>query len=284
MKKLLVLVSALLVLAGCANKEASPSTNDVLITVGKNKITQNQLFHTMKASDAGSLAIEKGQNIITKDITDEEIADQVAELLQKQKDDLKDDFLESIQSLGFETEEEYVEKNLKPYVRMKVYLEKTMSEDYERLAIELMPRKIAVLEIKGKDKADEAKKLLSDVASISSIAKQLDQDVDLDGTETLEFMVTAQLPSIVSTFVKENNKPITSEVLETTEAEIKYYIVSVISADVLELKDEAIELALSNNKVTQAELAKIYKSKGFKIYDETIYKALKKSHGSYLAN
>ena len=284
MKKLLTLLAAMLILTGCANKEASLSTNDVIFTVGKSTVKQNQLFHTMKATDAGSLAIEQAQNIITQDITDEQIQAQVDELLTKQKDDLKDQFLEEIQKLGFDTEEEYVENNLKPYVRMKVYLEKEMNENFEHLAQKLVPRKVAILEIKTKEKADEALALLEAGSSLTEIAEELDQEISHTGEEVVEFLEGSKLPSVVTTFIKENNEAKTSGILETTAEEKQYFIVSVIESDVNSFKEEIIEKALTVSTVTQTELARIYKAHGFKVFDEVIYKALQKTHPTFLAN
>ncbi len=284
MKKLLLALTALLVLAGCANKEASTSSNEVIFKVGSKTVNQEQLFHVMKSSDAGKTAIREAQDLITKDVTDEDIADEVAELLAKQKEDLKDQFLEEVQKLGYETEEDYVENNLKPYARLRHFLETDLNENFKRLAQDLIPRKIKVLQIKDKENLDKAKEMLADKSSLEDIAKALDEDVTQKGVETLELMSQSKLPQDVIDFLKENNEPAVSEVLETGTDKDQYYIAELVSADVATFKDDVIEKILSDNTLTQKELGRIYKENNFKVYDEGIYNALKKSHPEYLAN
>lgn len=284
MKKLLLALTALLVLAGCANKEASTSSNEVIFKVGSKTVNQEQLFHVMKSSDAGKTAIREAQDLITKDVTDEDIADEVAELLAKQKEDLKDQFLEEVQKLGYETEEDYVENNLKPYARLRHFLETDLNENFKRLAQDLIPRKIKVLQIKDKENLDKAKEMLADKSSLEDIAKALDEDVTQKGVKTLELMSQSKLPQDVIDFLKENNEPAVSEVLETGTDKDQYYIAELVSADVATFKDDVIEKILSDNTLTQKELGRIYKENNFKVYDEGIYNALKKSHPEYLAN
>lgn len=284
MKKLIVLLSAMLILVGCANKEASTSKNDVIFTIGKNSIKQDQIFHTMKASDKGATAIRLAQNILTSDVSDDDVKDALNEMLTRQKDDLKGEFLTEIQKLGFETEEDYVEKNLKPYVKLLHLLETTISEDYDRFAQEQIPRKVAVLEILSKENATKAKDLVDKGASLETVAKELDEDVKYAGEIKLDFLASSTLPNAVTRFLKETNEPATSEIIETGDSEKKYYIAELVDADLLAMKDEIIEAAMDTQDVSQRELARLYKQNGFKIFDQGIYNALKQTHAEYLAN
>lgn len=284
MKKLLFSMMALLLLVGCASKEASTSANEVLFTIGKNKVTQNDIFSTMKATDSGTLAIKEGQYILTKDIKDEDIQAEVDTMIKKQKDDLKDEFLTEIKKLGFDTEEDYVENNLKPYVRIRHLLKVTMTEEYERLGQELVPRKIAVLEMKTEENAKKAKDMLDNGATLENIAASLDEEVTYKGTETIEFLQSSKLPNAVTTFLKETNEPATSDIITVGESTKQYFIASLVDADISTYKDEVIEAALESNEISQRELARLYKVNGFKVYDQGIYNAIKKSNSEYLAN
>ena len=284
MKKLLVLCTALFILVGCASKDASTSKNEVLFTVGKNKVTQDQIFQTMKATDGGALSIKKGQNILTKDISDETIQAEVDSLLAKQKDDLKNQFIVEVQKLGFETEEDYVEKNLKPYARIRHLLKTTLDEEYERVAQELIPRKVAVLETKTKDNAKKAEEMLKAGSSLSAIAAELNEEVEYKGETTLEFVESSKLPSAVLTFIRETNEPSNSEIIPVGAADDSFYLVTIVDLDVASMKEEVIEAAMDSNEISQKELAGLYSKNGFKVYDFGIYNALKKTHASYLAN
>lgn len=284
MEKLLFSLMALLLLVGCASKEASTSTNEVLFTVGKNKVTQNDIFNTMKASDGGTLAIKEGQYILTKDIKDEDIQKELDDMITKQKDDLKGEFLTEIQKLGFDSEEEYVEKNLKPYVKIRHLLKVTMTEEFERLGQELVPRKIAVLEMKTEENAKKAKDMLDNGATLENIAANLDEEVNYKGTETIEFLQSSKLPNAVTTFLKETNEPATSDIITVGEGTKQFFIASLVDADISSFKDDIIEAALESNEISQRELARLYKQNGFKVYDQGIYNAIKKSNAEYLAN
>lgn len=284
MKKILVLATALLVLAGCASKEANPSSNNVLFTVGGNKVTQKQIFHTMKATDGGNTAIRLGQNILTESITDEDVKDLVADMLKKQKDDLKDQFIVEVKKLGFESEAEYVKENLTPYAKLRTLLETTLNEDYERVAGELIPRKVEILEIKDKDNATKAKEMLDNGATLANIAKELDEEVTHKGTEVLEFAANSKLPTQVVDFIRETNAKETSDLIETGDSTKVFYIVNMLNADVNDLKEDTVEAILESNELSQKELARIYKSKGFRVYDLGIYNSLSRTHRDYLAN
>lgn len=285
MKKIIVLLTALLLLVGCASKEASTSSNEVIFTIGKNKVTQNEIFQTMKASDKGSAAIRLGQLELTKDISDSDVAVELEDRLQRQKDDLKDEFLTEVKKLGYETEEEYVEENLKPYVKLMFLLEKTISEDFDRFAQEQVPRKIAVLEILTEENAKKAKELIDNGSSLATVATELgEEDAKYTGEETIDFLASSTLPNAVTRFLKESNEPATSDIIEVGESEKKFYIASLVDADVASYKEEVVELAMDTQGVAQRELARIYNKAGFKVYDQGLYNALKETHAEYLAN
>lgn len=284
MKKLIVLLTTLLLLVGCSSTEANISTNDVLFTIGKNKVTQKQIFHTMKATDRGSAAIRLAQAELIKDVTDESIQEELDDMVTRQKEDLKGEFLNEIKKLGFESEEDYIEKNLKPYVKLIHLLETTISSDFDRFAQEQVPRKIAVLEVLTKENATKAKDLIDNGSSLSTVATELKEEVKLKGDETLTFLSSSTLPNAVTRFLKETNEPAISDIIETGETDKKFYIAQVVDADVASYKEEVIKAAMDSQEVSQRELARLYKTNGFKVYDLALYKALQKTHTEYLAN
>lgn len=283
MKKLLA-VMALFLLVGCSDAYANTSTNDVLFKVNDTEVKKNDLFAAMKAADSGRLAIEEGQAIITKDITDEEIMDDVNSKLAQQKEDLGDLFETQVKSLGFLDENDYVERSLKPYFRLQATIRKELANDYSEFATNYQPKDVQILQLTSREKADEVLALLNDGTDFDAIDEDYLSGTTYTGEQKIYMMNDTSIPAEVSNFILETNTAVRSEVIETETGEVKYFIVNVIEPDVTKIQDKAIDAALEDSELTQKYIAKMYKDAGFKVYDKTIYDILQSDFKDYLAN
>ncbi len=285
MKKLLIgALAFLLILTGCSNGKTSLSQEEVIFKIGDEKVTTQQLYTSMLLSDGGKKAIELAQQIMTQDITNEAIQAEVDAMLQDQKDTLKDSFLTEVQKLGFVDEEDYVERSLRPFFRMKRYTENHLTENYSTFASTHLPKELRVLEIVGKDKADEVSAKLKEGVSFDTIVQEYKTEGTTHvGTQKIQFLNGSNLPAIVVKFVKEQNEPAISEVLATEGSEVKYYLVDLVENDLEKLKDQAIAASFNVSSIAEAIMADIYRGNGFRIYDINVYEMLKPDYSDFFA-
>lgn len=285
MKKLLASVLVLFLVAGCSsNPSAKLSTNEVLFEINGKKVTENDLFNSFKVSDAGSLAIEDAQTVLTKDISEETIATEVAELLEKQKTDLGELFEAQIKSAGYEDEADYIERSLKPFVRLKTLIKGNLNDDYVDFATNYMPKELRIIQLESREAGAEAVEKASAGTSFDEIAEAYAFGTTYDGSQKIYMMNDTKIPAEISKYVLEQNEPAKSGVIETSTGDVKFYMVEVVEPDVTKIKDKAIDAAMQISTLTTKYIAKFYKEAGFKVYDKTIYDLLQKDFKDYIAN
>lgn len=285
MKKLIVLFSVLLLLAACgSNPSANLSNNEVIFEMNGKQVKQNELFTIMKASDAGNTALKLASKKLSESVEDSVVQKELDEMVKTQKDDLGDDFLTEIKALGFESEEDYINNSLKPYLKSKHLIETMLNENYSSFASEYIPREAKIVRLTDEAKANEATELLKNGKSFDDIAKDYKESTAYSGQSEIYFLQGSKLPTVVSEYITKQNAPATSEVLKTGTDDAQFFLVEVVEADATKLQEKAIERALSVSEITQNYIARIHKEHGFKIYDQSIYNALQEQYANYLAN
>ena len=285
MKKLIVLFSVLLLLAACgSNPSANLSNNEVIFEMNGKQVKQNELFTIMKASDAGNTALKLASKKLSESVEDSVVQKELDEMVKTQKDDLGDDFLTEIKALGFESEEDYINNSLKPYLKSKHLIETMLNENYSSFASEYIPREAKIVRLTDEAKANEATELLKNGKSFDDIAKDYKESTAYSGQSEIYFLQGSKLPTVVSEYITKQNAPATSEVLKTGTDDAQFFLVEVVEADATKLQEKAVERALSVSEITQNYIARIHKEHGFKIYDQSIYNALQEQYADYLAN
>lgn len=283
MKKL-ISVLVLFLLVGCSDAYATLSTDEVLFEVNGVSVTQKQLFTQHKAADSGSLAIEEAQAVITKDISDESIQEEADALLAKQKEDMGELFELQLKSSGYSSEEDYMERSIKPYLKLKTLISNQLKEDYVDFATNYLPKELQILQLENREKANEAIEALSAGKTFDEVAEEYKSGTTYVGESKIYMMNDTKIPSEISKFVLETNEPKLSGLLETTTGTVSFYIVNVVEPAADKIQDKAIEAALDISELTQKHIAKMYREAGFKVYDKAIYDLLQKDFSDYLAN
>ena len=285
MKKLIGIFSVLLLLAACgSNPSANLSSNDVIFEMNGKQVKQNELFTIMKASDAGNTALKLASKKLSESVEDSVIQKELSEMIKTQKDDLGDKFLTEVKALGFDSEEDYINNSIKPYLKSKHLIETMLNEEYTTFASEYIPREAKIVKLTDEAKAKEATEQLKNGKSFDDIAKDYKESSTYSGQSEIYFLQGSKLPSVVSEYITKQNAPATSEVLVTGKDDTQYFLVEVVEADATKLKDKAVERALGVSEITQKYIARIHKEHGFKVYDQSIYNALQEQYADYLAN
>lgn len=286
MRKLVALVAVTLLLVGCSDARVQVSSNETLLTVNGQKVTEQDLFNVMKLSDAGSSVISHSSKVLTKDVKDASIDEKVADQMKQVKEYfelLNQNFDDYLKSLGYETEQQYIDEQLYPQYALNFLVEEKVEADYATLATEYKPVKARILQTSTIANANDALERIKNGESFDDVSKDLVADqATYKGDTTVYSIKDTQFPAVVSTFITTQTSPGLSTVLTTEGSEISY-VVEIIETQADRIKDEAIDMLLANNTLTQTYIAKLYKENGFKVYDRDILTSLQTNYADYLS-
>lgn len=286
MRKLLSIIAVALLLVGCTDARVQISSNETLLSVNGKTVTEQDLFNVMKLSDAGSIVISKASKILTKDVKDASIDKRVEEQMTQVKEYfemLNQDFGDYLTSLGYETEQQYIDEQLYPQYALNFLVEEKVEADYATLATEYKPIKVRILQTATIENANKALERIKNGESFETVSKDLVAEKATYTGETKVYSIKdTQFPTVVSTFVTTQTAPGLSTVLTTEGSEISY-IVEIIETQTDRIKDEAIDMLLENSTLTQSYIANLYKENGFKVYDRDILTGLQTSYSDYLS-
>lgn len=285
MKKLILALTALLVLAGCKDASTDISFNETLFSVEGTVIKQKDLFDVMKQYDAGvmgsAVIIDKARQEIVKDVElTQEMKEDAKEQLSFIKEMLGEGYLEAIKEIGFETEEDYLEEMIYPNLRHKELIKDELLDDFDALSEEYAPRQVRILEL-NKDAADAALEEIKDGKDFDDVAeKNALIESQFKGAKQIHLLKTTELPEVVSEFLKEHTATL-SDVL-TTEEMTTSFIVQIIEVDATRFEEEALDAFLETPEITNKYDAALYRKNNFKVYDRDLYDSIMESNPEYL--
>ncbi|MBQ1347548.1 MAG: membrane lipoprotein lipid attachment site-containing protein [Erysipelotrichaceae bacterium] len=281
MKKIIVILFALLLLAGCsnANHYSSLSDGDEVIFSGPNMTyTKNDLYKSLKVSSEDAIASDIIDKIALKlDGID-------MESINKQADEL----IETYQSLGYES---YIISSYgsldayrKSYVSTLLLSELSkayVNEKFDELSAEKKPVKMQLASFANED---DAKKCIEDVnngstfdmAAVNNNAANAPQSaVYTDDDTSLVYEVKDYLNSTdttgVSTIIV--NTSSTQDANGNINENNTYYVLNVESRNVADFKDEFVDLlatTVSSDDVRNHFLS----SHEIEFFDQDLYKIM----------
>ena len=281
MKKITVILFALLLLAGCsnANHYSSLSDGDEVIFSGPNMTyTKNDLYKSLKVSSEDAIASDIIDKIALKlDGID-------MESINKQADEL----IETYQSLGYES---YIISSYgsldayrKSYVSTLLLSELSkayVNEKFDELSAEKKPVKMQLASFANED---DAKKCIEDVnngstfdmAAVNNNAANAPQSaVYTDDDTSLVYEVKDYLNSTdttgVSTIIVSTSS--TQDVNGNINENNTYYVLNVESRNVADFKDEFVDLlatTVSSDDVRNYFLS----SHEIEFFDQDLYKIM----------
>ena len=281
MKKIIVILFALLLLAGCsnANHYSSLSDGDEVIFSGPNMTyTKNDLYKSLKVSSEDAIASDIIDKIALKlDGID-------MESINKQADEL----IETYQSLGYES---YIISSYgsldayrKSYVSTLLLSELSkayVNEKFDELSAEKKPVKMQLASFANED---DAKKCIEDVnngstfdmAAVNNNAANAPQSaVYTDDDTSLVYEVKDYLNSTdttgVSTIIVSTSS--TQDANGNINENNTYYVLNVESRNVADFKDEFVDLlatTVSSDDVRNYFLS----SHEIEFFDQDLYKIM----------
>ena len=286
MKKLILALTALMVLAGCKDESSDISFNETLFSVEGTVIKQKDLYQVMKQYDTGvmgsAVIIDNARQTL---IGDTEITEDMKKDAQEQlsmiKEMLGEGYLDIIKNIGYDTEEEYLEAMIYPELQYKALVKNEVLEDFDALNEEYAPRQVRILELK-KDLAEAALKELKDGKDFDAVAEEhATVGSQFTGSKQVQLLKTTQVPEPVAEFLKRTDSPTLSDVLTSDESE-QAYIVQVIEVDASRFENEAIDAYLSTESIATKYEGLLFRKSNFKVYDRDILDSIMEAQPTYL--
>lgn len=282
MKKLLVSLLALLMLAGCSDARAMISTDEEIFSVGNEKVTSKRLFDVMKLSDGGMTVVKSAQNKITENVADEDVKAEADKRLEEIKEVFGDQLEERLKQSGYESVDAFMSQTVYPELKMTHLLKEKMVTDFEALTTENAPRKARILQLENQEKADEALEKIKAGENFDDIAKDYKvTGSPYDGSAKVHLLKSVQYPQEVADALKNATEPTLSGVLSDASDDSKY-IVQIIEIDASRYQDETIEAFVGSKDIVNKYLAQLFVDNVFKIYDKDVYDAVAEKFPQYL--
>lgn len=291
MKKVLTIIGILaLLLVGCSDATATISDGkEALFTIGKYSFTKKDLYDEMMNADQAAIIIETATNaILAKEVeTTQEIKDKAQEQFDDYKKDLGEDFMESIKSLGCNTEEEFLELCINNQKHTQLYKDYIQAH-YDDLYAQYAPFTAKIMFFDGNQAVQEAlenaQKALEELnagKTFEDVSKNYKCD-ETKAKETIYLATDSSLDYNLLTWVNDQTTPTTSQVI-TNKAGNGYYIVRITNKSNREqIKDQFVEKLISLTEFTNKVDQEYFKKYGFTVYDIDVYNIIKNNYPTYL--
>jgi predicted small secreted protein len=285
----ITLLAVLLLLAGCGNKTAKISDgNDILIQFGDTRITKADLYYSMLKTDAGYTVINLANNMIANieiETTDELITE-VQNQVDSYKASLTDDWQKSLESLGFETEEELFEQLLSSLKANKL-VSKYIDENFDTLVADHAPLMARMIYIKYNDNDIEKAKADADLAlaeikagaDFKTVAEKYSDSPSL-ADETLYTRYSQVDYNVLQFLLSVMDVTLSGPIENSNSSGI--YIVQITKTNIEQIKESFIN-SLNKNEDIIADANNYYFTKhAFVLYDIKTYELIKMNYPSYL--
>lgn len=281
MKKILLSLCALLLLAGCSDAHAKLTDSDVVIvTVGDQNITKDNLFTTMKQMGSGYSAISSSTKIILENevpVTDELRAEADASL-ELYRANYQESFPLVLQSNGFKDEEDFYNNSLLVSAQLNQLTTKYVNDNFDSLIKTYKPKKAVTLAFATEEDATAAKADLENGIDGATVGSTYNSSIA--GAERI-LTTSTELDENAKSHVLDATANGVSDVIIGTAADT-YYVVNVIEFDPNNMKDEVIDVLASLDKMGTESDIFYFNKYGFKVYDRELYDNLAANYSDYL--
>lgn len=284
MKKILILLVGLLVLAGCsASGETYISDSKNLFTIGNTTINTKDLYEVLKRNDGGNQVIKDSQNILTENTElTEDMKTEADERWNQLISMYGEEFILSYS--GFDTKEEYLEKTVYPELKMISVLKALIKENMSEVETTYVPRLIKIMNYTDKETAESAyNALTTDGKSVEEVVKEFPASETYNGKETVYLKgIDTNIPADVSSYIESATLPGLSTIQEVTVNQItSYYIIQVLETAPANFEAQILDSMLSNESIVNNYLGLLFRENNFKVYDESLHTALQKNYSNY---
>ena len=294
MKKLAMLLccaAMLTTLSGCKDAVANISNgSEVLIQVGSTKITNEDLYQSLKSTNGAATTIQLVQDALAVkeglSVTEEMKKEAAADLVKLKKDYGGDEaFAEALASAGFENDEDYLERVSYPDLLKGALLDKYLSENEEKILNQYHPIKAKVIEFSSQANADKALAAIKDGDTLEEAFKKYGAEkATLTGKEVIYHAESSIANTVYTRLSSATKAEVIKEVLADA-SESKWYITEITNLDPTSMVQEIFdELKVSATSLSSEMLETYLKKHNFSVHDIDIYNEIKTNYPSYLVS
>lgn len=278
-------------LSGCSDASVDISTGkEVLITVGSEKITNDDLFRPLFLNYGYNEVSSLVNNVIFEKevpVTDE-ITEAAKKSLTDTKESMGDAFTSQITSNGYKDEDDFYTRAVLPSEQLKALTKKWLNDNAEEQISIYKPVKARIIACTTEENAKNALAAVQGDTSFEDAATEFGKTDTYKGNEIVVNQ-SSGLPSTVwaKISVVSDKESMISEVIADTTTDANnplYYVVKVTNTSALEdFKDEAIQSILEKSTSAQTDAMKHYLTEyDFNVYDIDIYNSYKSNKPDYL--
>ncbi|MBR2745901.1 MAG: peptidylprolyl isomerase [Erysipelotrichaceae bacterium] len=292
LKAIVVALCFCTLLTGCKDATATVSNpNELIVQIGKEKITKKDLYDRMMKDDATNSIISKAMEIITaaEIETTPALEAKAQELFESYKAQLETqgDFEEVLKNLGYESVDAFKQYCL-TNVKADELAEKYITDGWDEIWKEFAPVKAKMIFVdaseigneEGRKKAEEAIAAIKAGKTFEEVAAEYSSKEDL-AKETLYTRDNSTLDYNVLAYLATVQNPTLSDVI-VNKAANGYYVVQVTVTNQEQLKQDLITYLKSLTTFTDKAYGFFYKKHNFKVYDIDVYNTIKNNYPSYL--
>ena len=281
MKKLIVSVLALVLLAGCTSGQAKLTDgSEVLISVNGQNVTKNQVFNVMLESNGANQVIGDALEFIADQ--EIEVTEQMTQDAQSSIDMQKmiygDNFEVMLKNAGYTSAEDYINKVLMPNLKIDALITKYINNNFETIATTYKPRQIQVMTFKEEETAINA--LNAVLAGTDFVTVGTENKSSTDPSVKVA-TIKSTYPLDVKIFIEQSIDGTISEVMFDEDSST-YYIVKIISTDPNAFQDEAAKALLAIADIEEEALSYYLNQYDFQVYDEMLYNTIKANYPDYI--
>lgn len=280
----LLLASLLLItpLAGCSDAQANlKDGGTVLLKVGKEKITKENLFQLMNSTAGASTVIANATKAISEqevEVTDD-MKDNAQNTLDSYKSMYGDTFTTYLEQNNM-SEEDYLNRNLIPSLQAEKLTELYIEQNWDNVIELYEPVKATVLEFEDKDSAQSALSALKDGSRTPQEAASENNSTST-GESKLYTLDDTDLDSTASSVITGGTPDDGWSLVPTTSGD-KVYLIRIDDNDPENYRDEVIETLSGKSNVSSDATTYFFKKYGFHIYDITVYNAVSADYPDYM--
>ena len=287
MKKLFVLCLCLAFFAGCSDASATVSNgSETIVSVGGKKVTKEQVYEILRDKDSGQTVLRLIDNFIVSQevtLTSEIEAEAKAELDQYIVD-LGDDFQVMLDYYGYESQDEYYEKEVLPATMLNYLADAYIEENWDAVMDYYYPTKARILETDSADKATAAVEMIKNGSTFEAAVKKYasnTEDIFSGAEQTLSRNDSETFPTTVTEFLRGSTGPTLSGVM-TNDTQDKFYVVQITEKNPKKYSEQAIEVIKESADLESDMMAYYCKKYDLRIYDIDLYEVFEENYPTYL--
>lgn len=283
MKKAIVLLASLCLVAGCSSSSSLynskvENSNTAAITGAEVNITYQDIYEQLMESNGADYVLNTALSKAAENfnIDEEALNEQVNNTVETYKSFIGDDLDSYTQkNLGYETFEEYKNAVIVPRVRQNIMVRQYSEENFETLAKQYNFKKLRMIMVADESTAlSIINDLNNDTITFEDAVNQYSTDTktknnngdlgivsDLSSTSTVDSSIINILPQL------------TVNALYTVPVQLStgsYAVIEVVETDVNNMHDEIVSALQSSEEVTIEAEAYYLKQVHFQIFDDRL--------------